>query len=359
VPGPVARRLRRWTPGLVEAAIAVVSAGLDPGLSGEQADLVRRVLACRDAVRLVVGPAGTGKTEAMRAVVHALTAAGHRVLGTANGGRQAEDLHHRLRVRTQVVAGWLTLLDRTPDPTGVWPSGGVLIVDEATQVATRDAERLLAHAAVTGTVVILVGDPAQLGSVGAGGWFTHLTATTPGVSALWNNQRQRGPALAAVRTALAGLRSGNRGHIDRALDQLAADGRLRTCSDRDELLAAAVTDWYADRNHHPAGARPADAPRMLAEHQGDVSLLNRAARVLLRADGRLRGPVLAVAGREFQAGDEVITLTQAGHTLIPADQPPSAYIRTGAPPTFRTADLIRSAPKWRMENAGIAQEFHS
>jgi hypothetical protein len=31
----------------------------------------------------------------------------------------------------------------------------------------------------------------------------------------------------------------------------------------------------------------------------------------------------------------------------------------GEPPTFRPADLIGSGPKWRMENAGITQEFHS
>jgi multiple sugar transport system substrate-binding protein len=54
----------------------------------------------------------------------------------------------------------------------------VLIIDEATQVSTRDADRLLGYAAATGTVVIAVGDPAQLGAVGAGGWFTRLAAGT-------------------------------------------------------------------------------------------------------------------------------------------------------------------------------------
>ena len=30
----------------------------------------------------------------------------------------------------------------------------------------------------------------------------------------------------------------------------------------------------------------------------------------------------------------------------------------GAPPPFRTTDLIGSAPEWRMENAGTAQEVY-
>jgi hypothetical protein len=37
------------------------------------------------------------------------------------------------------VTGWLTLLDHADDPADVWPAGTVLILDEATQVSTRDA----------------------------------------------------------------------------------------------------------------------------------------------------------------------------------------------------------------------------
>jgi hypothetical protein len=85
------------------------------------------VVASGDLARPVVGPAGTGKTEAMRAVVRALAGAGHTVLGTANGGRQAEELHERLDVPTRVVSGWLTLLDHTEDPTDVWPPGTALL----------------------------------------------------------------------------------------------------------------------------------------------------------------------------------------------------------------------------------------
>jgi len=158
--------------------------GDDARLSDEQSELIRQLLAGADLVRPVVGPAGTGKTEAMRAVVHGYTAAGYTVLATANGGRQAEELNERLEIPTQVVSGWLTRLDHSPDPAEAWPAGTVLIVDEATQVSTRDAERLLRYATRTGTVVVLVGDPVQLGSVGAGGWFRHLVAVTPDVPGL-------------------------------------------------------------------------------------------------------------------------------------------------------------------------------
>ena len=291
-----------------------------------------RLLAAGDLVRPVVGPAGTGKTEALRAATAAWSAEGHTVVGTANGGRQAEELHDRLGVHTRVVSGWLTLLDHTPDPSDVWKPGTVLLCDEATQVSTRDAERLLRHATRTGAVVVAVGDTAQLGSVGAGGWFSHLVSLIPDVPRLGANQRQRGEDLVEVRAALASLRAGTPADTRAALDRLARDGRIRMCENRAGLLAAVVDDWHAEhrahRERHPGAA--ASRPVMMAERHADAELLNDAARAELTREDLIAGPALEVTGRQFQAGDEVIALTQAGHTLVPAGKPKSAYIRTGA-----------------------------
>jgi TrwC relaxase/AAA domain len=328
---------------------APAGAGALPALSDDQRRAVRAVLASPDLVRPVIGPAGSGKTEAMRHVTAVLTGAGYRIVGAAHGGRQAEHLTTRLNVESRVVASWLTLLDHAADPALIWPPGTVLVVDEATQVDTRDAERLLRYATRTGTVVIALGDPAQLPAVGAGGWFTHLVAATPDVPSLTTAHRQTGPGMAEVRAALAGLRDDTGAQARGALRRLAADGRIRLFDDRDALLAAVVADWYTEqRPHHPAssnadsgggdadrdgpaGGGPAGGTTMLAETHHDVDLLNQAARGCLRADGTLTGPALHVGGRQFQVGDQVITLTQHGHTLVPAGKPASAFIRTGTP----------------------------
>jgi len=319
-------------------------------LADEQIALVRRLITGSDPVRPAIGPAGTGKTEAMRLLTHLLTADGRTVVGTAHGGRQAEELGGRLGIDSQVVASWLTRLNHADDPADVLPPGTVMIVDEATQVATRDAARLLRYTSGTGTVLILLGDPAQLGAVGASGWFLHLTSGRPDTPRLTIPHRQAAPTLGRVRAALAGLRSTDPGPLARSLDALAADGRLRVFGDRDELLAAVVTDWYADYRAHrpPPATEPSEAsagpagpaegwtrerllglPRMMAERHGDVDRLAAAARTLLLADGTITGPILHVAGRAFQAGDQVITLSQAGHTLIPAGQARHRYLRTG------------------------------
>jgi hypothetical protein len=318
-------------PVTAERAITEVGAALPEGLSAEQADLVRRLLAAGDLVRPVVGPAGTGKTEALRAATAAWSAEGYAVLGTANGGRQAEELHDRLGVHTRVVSGWLTLLDHTPDPSDVWEPGTVLLCDEATQVSTRDAERLLRYATRTGAVVVAVGDTAQLGSVGAGGWFSHLVNLSPDAPRLGTNQRQRGEDLIEVRAALASLRAATPADTRAALDRLARDGRIHLCENRAGLLAAVVDDWHtehrAHRERHPSAV--ASRPVMMAERHADAELLNNAARAELTRENLITGPALEASGRQFQAGDEVITLTQTGHTLVPAGKPKSAYIRTG------------------------------
>jgi hypothetical protein len=187
----------------------------------------------------------------------------------------------------RVVASWLTLLDAVDaNPTGnladVWPAGSILIVDEATQVGTRDAARLLAYAARTGTVVILLGDPAQLGSVAAGGWFRHLVETTPNVPTLTTVHRQAGPEMAAVRAALDALRAES-GTPLAALERLAAAGKIHLVEDPGELFAQVVADWYAERRRQldatttkPDAAGPADgaarpppalAPRPVKAHR--------------------------------------------------------------------------------------------
>jgi conjugative relaxase-like TrwC/TraI family protein len=374
------------------------SAGAPGGtaLSAEQVEAVRTLLTSTDLVRLLVGPAGSGKTEAMRLAVAVLHDAGLHVVGGAHGGRQTEDLTTRLGINGRVVAGWLTLLDHT-NPAGIWPPGTVLILDEATHINSRDAERLLRYATATGTVVIALGDPAQLSAIGPGGWFTHLATTLPDVPTLTTVHRHTGPGMDGLRAALTGLRAGAPAHVRRALARLADDGRLRRFTDRPSLLATVVDDWHHERTtlssanqaaddtsgtsggakRAPNGAAgaPSDAngatgdangatggangaarpargkaagvglaglPRMMAADHGTVDWLNRAAQLRRIHAGDLHPDrFLDVCGRRFHVGDEVITLTQAGHTLIPTGRPPSAYIRTG---TIGTVTALHHDP---------------
>jgi conjugative relaxase-like TrwC/TraI family protein len=336
----------------VDTAIAEVNAQLaterdDPAahLSDEQADLVRDVLASGDLIRCALGPAGTGKTEAMRAAVAAWQAAGFTVIGCANGGAQTEQLAGRLGIDAQVVRAWLTRLDTAEHPATVWPPNTIMVVDEATQVSTRDAERLARWATRTDSVLAFIGDPAQLGSVGAGGWFRHLVYAH-GAPTLTTVYRQAGADMAGVRAALAGLRSEMPARIRTAMDRLAADGRVGVYTDPDALFAHVVDDWYADRRERLTATGP-HVPKpsfMLAAHHREIDTLNTLARRRLIADGTINGPDLEVGERRFAAGDEVVTLTQAGHTLVPSGASKDGYIRTGTVGTVRAVRINPAVP---------------
>jgi conjugative relaxase-like TrwC/TraI family protein len=334
----------------VEVAVATIDARLagerdDPAarLSDEQAALVRDVLGCGDLVRCVLGPAGTGKTEAMRAAAQAWQDAGYTVLGSANGGAQTEQLGTRLAIDAHVVRSWLTRLEAADDSAHVWAPNTVVIVDEATQVATRDAEKLARWATRTGTVIVFVGDPAQLGSVGAGGWFRHIVYAD-GAPSLSTVYRQTGTEMSEVRAALSGLRSEMPARVRKAIDRLAADGRIHVYDDPEALLAQVVDDWYTDRQQRltDRGPRHRKVSHMMAAHHREVDSLNALARRRLITDGTITGTELEVGTRRFAVGDEVVTLTQAGHTLVPAGASRSRYIRTG---TIGTVTAVHVDPE--------------
>lgn len=345
----------------VEQALAGVDAQLraersEPSarLSDEQRDLVHEVLSSGDLIRCVLGPAGTGKTEAMRAAAAAWEAQGYRVLGSANGGAQTEELGRRLGIDAQVVRAWLTRLETADDASQVWPERSVVVVDEATQVATRDAERLARWATRTGTVLVFVGDPAQLGSVGAGGWFRHIVYAH-GAPYLSTVYRQGGSDMAEVRAALSGLRSEMPKRVRRAMERLAGDGRVRVYESAEAMLGQVVDDWYGDRQERLAasGSPPPKASRMMAGHRREVDALNALARRRLIDDGTVRGPELVVGTRRFSIGDEVVALTQAGHTLVPLGAPRDRYVRTGTVGVVTAVHLDEEHP----EQQGVSVEF--
>jgi ATP-dependent exoDNAse (exonuclease V) alpha subunit len=73
------------------------------------------------------------------------------------------------------VARLLGELDRGRRPL---PRGSVLLVDEAGMVDSATLSRLIDHARAADAKLVLVGDPAQLGEIEAGGLFASIVART-------------------------------------------------------------------------------------------------------------------------------------------------------------------------------------
>ncbi|WP_448071784.1 MobF family relaxase [Georgenia yuyongxinii] len=148
-------------------------------VGGEQAAAIAQILTSGRRLDLLVGPAGTGKSTAMAALAGAWTAAHGpgSVVGMAPSAAAAQVLAQDIGIGCDNTAKWVH--DHARGRADFRP-GQLVILDEATLASTRTLETIATRAAEVGAKVVLVGDPAQLQSVDAGGAFNMLTQARGG-----------------------------------------------------------------------------------------------------------------------------------------------------------------------------------
>lgn len=261
-----------------------------PTLTDEQTAMVRHLTTSGAAVDVVVGAAGTGKTFALEAARAAWHAHHTPVIGVALAARAAAELEVGSGIPSFTLASTLNLLNGGQR----LPRGGVVVVDEAAMVGTRQLATLMRHARSARGKVVLVGDHRQLPEIEAGGLFAHLARELDAVH-LTRNQRQRDPL---ERQTVAALRDAR---IGEAVLALRANERI-THADNPEILRDAMVDrWWEARQD---GSEVA----MIALGRAEVDALNAAARRRLDAVGGLGAERLLVGHREFAVGDEIVAL---------------------------------------------------
>ena len=182
--------------------VASVAGGLDPA----QAAALQAVAAY--GVSVLTGGPGTGKSRTVAAVVALARSQRRRIALAAPTGRAAKRLEELTDEPAQTLHRLLgaqgTGGDFARGPS--WPlDADVLVVDEASML---DAE--LAAAAVgacaDGTHLLLVGDPAQLPSIGAGRVLADIldAGTTPATELTTLHRQAEGGAIARLATAVRG-----------------------------------------------------------------------------------------------------------------------------------------------------------
>lgn len=172
------------------------------------------------------------------------------------------------------------------------PRGGVLVVDEAGMVGTRDLATLAAATERAEGKLLLVGDDRQLPEIQAGGAFGAL-ADRLGAHELRNVQRQR---EAWDRDALTSLREGNVELWARTYEEHDRIVVGRTADDTRQVL---IDDWWTARQR-------GDDALIVANRRVDVADLNQRARRRMRDAGRLGPDELRAGERSFAAGDRVV-----------------------------------------------------
>ncbi|MDP8929781.1 MAG: relaxase domain-containing protein [Actinomycetota bacterium] len=264
-------------------------------LGDDQAAMVRQLCTSGAGVEVVVGNAGSGKTHALKIAHDIWQAEGLRVVGCSLAARAARGLEDASGIASSTLHRLLAACD-DPTPGSPLPPGGVVVVDEAGMVGTRQLARLLAHGEDQGTKVVLVGDPAQLAEIDAGGLFRGLCHRLPTIE-LSENRRQHAGWERAVVVQL------RQGQTRQAVAGYAEHGRL-TVTGPDELAGRVLDDWQQLAEQ--------DGPEsvvMIARTRNQVDHLNYAARQRRINAGQISGPEVRTSdGRRFAAGDRVVCL---------------------------------------------------
>jgi ATP-dependent exoDNAse (exonuclease V) alpha subunit len=266
---------------LVEEAIARRS------LTGEQAELVRALTGSGRGVEVVRAPAGAGKTFALDAAREAWVRSGTEVNGCALSARAAAELREQAAIDTTTIAR----LKRALAHGYPLPYEGVLVVDEAGMVGTRDLAGLIEHARERDAKLVLVGDDRQLPEIEAGGAFRAL-AEREGALELKEVRRQREPW---DRQALSALRDGDVKDWARAYTDAE---RVVTAPTAPALRERLADDWW---QAHDRG----DDALMVALRRRDVADLNARARERMHAAGRLTDEV-EIGERSYAVGDRTV-----------------------------------------------------
>lgn len=261
-------------------------------LAPDQAEAITAIATSGRRLDLLVGPAGAGKTTAVRGLHRAWTARYGRdsVIGLAPSATAAEILGKSLGVTAENVPKFLYEHDKDR-----WDlrAGQLAIVDEASLAGTLTLDRLTAHAAEVGAKIVLVGDWAQLSSVETGGAFGMLVRA-----------RRRVPELYTVRrfvhdwekAASRDLRHGKHAVLDTYEEERRLhDGGLES------MLDAVYTAWQRDRGQGMSTL-------MLAGNAEIVAELNTRARADLVTAGLVQETGVALHdGTMAGVGDLVVT----------------------------------------------------
>jgi conjugative relaxase-like TrwC/TraI family protein len=238
---------------------------------------VRHVLGSRDRVMIIHGAAGTGKTSMQDELRIALAEAGRPVVALAQSVKASREV---LRdeagfALADTVARFLK--DEKMQETA---RNGVILVDEASQLGTRDMLQLFNTAEVLEARVLLVGDRRQHHSVTAGEPLKLLEDTAGlKVAGLSEIVRQDGDYKEAAQAL-------SEGRIEEGFEELHKLGWIKQVPDEERYkeLAAAYLSATAEKKKD---GKPKSAMVVSPTH-AEAARITEAIREGLKARGKLK-----------------------------------------------------------------------
>jgi ATP-dependent exoDNAse (exonuclease V) alpha subunit len=237
---------------------------------------VRHVLGSRDRVMIVRGVAGTGKTTLEQEIGEALAEAGKPVVALAQSVKASREVLRQEAgfANADTVARFQQHMEMQESA-----KGGVILVDEASQLGTRDMLKVFEVAERINARVLLVGDRRQHRSVTAGEPLALLEEKAGlKVAEVTEILRQQGDYKKAAKAL-------SEGRTEDALAELDKLGWIKQVEDceRDKQLAeaylAAVAETKRGGEHKSA--------LVVSPTHAEANRITDAIRVSLKAQGKL------------------------------------------------------------------------
>ena len=234
----------------------------NPLLSGEQRAAAQKLLTKPQAIRVIQGVAGSGKSTMLKSVVQGFHQDGFKVIGGALAGAAREELSRKTGINSRTVASYLYHLERSAGQKAIdrlkhdtrmlaravqkkktfspfkmkIDRKTVLILDEAGMLDTHSLQRLISHVNKAGATLILCGDTKQLQPIAAGGPLKRIAQEVEKAE-LSENYRQQN---IHDQRAVADIRAGK---IDEALLNYAERDRITIGKDGQETIEKLLDHW--------------------------------------------------------------------------------------------------------------------
>ncbi|RII99063.1 AAA family ATPase, partial [Clavibacter michiganensis] len=323
-----------------ERTAAQHSGPLDAG----QRDLAREFATSDRELVVGIGPAGAGKTTALRLAATALEDGGRRMIGLAPSAPAASVIAEAVGIEATTIHGFLTAHAQAELPAKYEiRAGDVLVVDEAGMAGTQRLAALHTIAREYGAYVRLIGDDRQLSAVEAGGALRLIDREVGSVRLEHVHRFQDADEAEASLHLRDPLRPGDPfawyqandrvvgGDVDRMTDAVFAGWQTDTDAGLRSLMlaptGATVTELNARAQAHRIAAGAVTGTRSvklrddLSAHVGDVIATRRNESLLRIQNGRDRvknGDLWQVARIGADGSLDVVHRDHAAPVTLPA-----------------------------------------
>ncbi|WP_308810575.1 AAA family ATPase [Clavibacter michiganensis] len=301
-----------------ERTAATHTGPLDAG----QRDLAREFATSDRELVVGIGPAGAGKTTALRLAATALEDGGRRMIGLAPSAPAASVIAEAVGIEATTIHGFLTAHAQAELPTKYEiHAGDVLVVDEAGMAGTQRLAALHTIAREYGAHVRLIGDDRQLSAVEAGGALRLIDREVGSVRLEHVHRFQDADEAEASLHLRDPLRPGDPFAWYQANDRVIG-------GDVDRMTDAVFAGWQADTD---AGLRSL----MLAPTGATVTELN----------ARAQAHRIAAGTRSVKLRDDLSSAIR-GQNLLIASSAIAVALTLITPPVYAALDALAPFPNF-------------